>query len=97
MAFLLHISDFLCNFARYSYEKAYRYRKSAIISTKRIDIESADISGRRIARTNTGEKSTNTYCRIAVRSERLWAAVWGMAYVVGMGSVCVCMRRGTSR
>lgn len=96
MAFLLHISDFLCNFARYSYEKAYRYRKSAIISKKRIDIESADISGRRIVETNTGEKSTNTYCQIAVRSERLWAA-WDMAYAVGMGSVCVCMRRGTSR
>lgn len=96
MAFLLHISDFLCNFARYSYEKAYRYRKSAIISKKRIDIENADISGRRIAETNIGEKSTNTYCQIAARSARLWAA-WAVAYAVGMGSVCVCMRRGTSR
>lgn len=93
MAFLLHISDFLCNFARYSYEKAYRYRKSASISKKRIDIECADISGRRIAETNTGEKSTNTYCRIAVRSERLWT----VAYAVGMGSVCVYMRRDASR
>ena len=93
MAFLLHISDFLCNFARYSYEKAYRYRKSASISKKRIDIECADISGRRIAETNTGEKSTNTYCWIAVRSEGLWA----VAYAVGMGSVCVRMHRDASR